>query len=297
VDFLSGFDGVTQTTDAGTANFKGVGTEEMPPVINVTGRIVRSRPVFVDYFKYLKTLTGRTPKMTLPAPAMLHHRAGYRGVSKAAYPDREQFWEDVGAAYRAEIRDLAAAGCTYLQIDDTSYSMLCDEKFRAMVRDRGDDPDELVHTYAHAIALALRDRPQGMRVAMHTCRGNFMSSWVAEGGYEKVAEVVFNEVPVDAFFLEYDSDRAGGFEPLRFMPKDKVVVLGLVTTKLAQLESPEALKRRIDQASAYVPLERLCLSPQCGFASTHHGNRLTAADQWAKLRLVVDVAREVWGDS
>jgi len=251
--------------------------------------------VFVDHFKFLKSVTKNTPKMTIPAPAMLHHRGGRNSVSKEAYPDMAEFWDDVGRAYQEEIRDLVAAGCTYLQIDDTSYSMLCDEKFRAMTVTRGDNPSELVHTYAAAINKALAGRPAGLNVTMHTCRGNFMSSWVASGGYDTVAEAVFNEVKVDGFFLEYDSDRAGGFEPLRFMPKDKKVVLGLVTSKSPVLESKDLLKRRIDEAAKYVPLENLCLSPQCGFASTHHGNKLTAEDQWKKLRLIVEVAEEVWG--
>ena len=295
VDFLSGFGGVDSRPDPGVANFKGLGTEDLPPIMSVTGKVRRVKPVFLDHFKFLKSITTKTPKMTVPAPAMLHHRGGYPSISKEAYPDRAQFWVDVGRAYSEEIRDFHAAGCTYLQIDDTSYSMLCDANFREMVKKRGDNPDELVHTYANAINLAIANRPAGMTVTMHTCRGNFQSSWVAEGGYEAVAETVFNEVKVDGFFLEYDSERAGGFEPLRFMPKDKIVVLGLITTKLAALEAKDMLRRRIEEATKYVPLENLCLSPQCGFASTYHGNKVTAEDQWRKLELVVEVAREVWG--
>lgn len=294
IDFLAALDGVSSYPDPGVANFKGFRAEDMPPIMSVAGKIRRTRPVFVDFFRFLKTTTRRSAKQTLPSPAMLLLRGGYRALSKDAYPDRAQFWEDLGAAYRAEIADLAAAGCTYLQIDDTSYSLLCDDKFRAMVRARGEDPDELVHTYAHAVNLALRDRPPGMTVAMHTCRGNFQSSWVAEGSYERVAETVFNEAAVDVLFLEYDTDRAGGFEPLRFMPNNKFVVLGLVSTKVPSLESKDALKRRIDEATKFVPLERVALSPQCGFASTYHGNKVTVDDQWAKLRLVVEVANDVW---
>ena len=295
VDFLAGFGGVETKPDPGVAAFQGIKVEDMPPIMFVAQKLRRTKPVFVDHFKFLKSVTKNTPKMTIPAPAMLHHRGGRNSVSKEAYPDMAEFWDDVGRAYQEEIRDLVAAGCTYLQIDDTSYSMLCDEKFRAMTVTRGDNPSELVHTYAAAINKVLTGRPAGLNVTMHTCRGNFMSSWVASGGYDTVAEAVFNEVKVDGFFLEYDSDRAGGFEPLRFMPKDKKVVLGLVTSKSPVLESKDLLKRRIDEAAKYVPLENLCLSPQCGFASTHHGNKLTAEDQWKKLRLIVEVAEEVWG--
>lgn len=294
IDFLTGLQGVSSYPDPGVANFKGFKAEDMPPIMTVAGKIRRAKPVFVDYFRFLKSTTSRIAKQTLPSPAMLLLRGGYPALSKDAYPDRAQYWEDLAAAYRAEIRDLAAAGCTYLQIDDTSYSLLCDDKFRQMVKSRGEDPDELVRTFVQVVNLSLRDRPPGMSIAMHTCRGNFQSSWVAEGSYEKIAEAVFNQVGVDAFFLEYDTDRAGGFEPLRFMPKDRCVVLGLVSTKVPQLESKDLLKRRIDEAAKYVPKERLALSPQCGFASTYHGNKVTVDDQWAKLRLVVEVANEVW---
>ena len=294
IDFLAAFEGVSNFPDPGVANFKGFRAEDMPPIMSVAGPIRRTKPAFVDFFRFLKGTTRRTIKQTLPSPAMLLLRGGYAALDRTAYPDPAQLWEDLGAAYRAELTELAAAGCTYVQIDDTSYSLLCDDKFRAMVRARGEDPDLLVQTYVHAVNLALRDRPPGMTVAMHTCRGNFQSSWVAEGSYERVAETVFNQVAVDTFFLEYDSDRAGGFEPLRFMPDDKFVVLGLVSTKVPSLESKDVLKRRIDEAAKFVPLERLALSPQCGFASTYHGNKVTLDDQWAKLRLVVEVADEVW---
>jgi len=297
VDFLSGLDGVETRRDPGVAAFQGIPNEEMPPIMFVARKLTRTRPIFVEHFRFLKSVTSRTPKMTIPAPAMLHHRGGRNSVSTEAYPDIEELWSDVGRAYGEEIRDLHAAGCRYLQIDDTSYSMLCDSGFRDMTRKRGDDPERLVHTYAAAINRAIAERPEGMAITMHTCRGNFMSSWVASGGYDSVAEAVFNEIKVDGFFLEYDSDRAGGFEPLRFMPKTKRVVLGLVSSKLPELESKDALKRRIDEAARYVPLENLCLSPQCGFASTHHGNKLSADEQWNKLKLVVEVAHEVWGNS
>ena len=295
VDFLSGFDGVETKQDPGVAPFQGIAAADMPPIMWVARKLRRTKPIFVDHFKFLKSVTKKTAKMTIPAPAMLHHRGGRNSVSKEAYPDLAELWEDVARGYREEIRDLAAAGCTYLQIDDTSYSMLCDTKFREMATKRGDDPDALVHTYAAAINKSIAERPAGLAITMHTCRGNFMSSWVASGGYDKVAEPVFNEIKVDGFFLEYDSDRAGGFEPLRFMPKGKKVVLGLVSSKLPELESKDVLKRRIDEAAKFVPLEDLCLSPQCGFASTHHGNKLSADDQWRKLERIVEVADEVWG--
>jgi len=295
IDFISGLEGVSSYPDPGVANFKGFEAHDLPPIMSVAGRIRRTRPVFVDHFRFLRSVTGGVAKQTIPSPAMLMLRGGYRAIAKEADTDRAAFWDDLGAAYRAEIADFAAAGCNYLQIDDTTYSLLCDDAFRTMVRNRGDDPDALVHDFADAVNLAIRDRPAGMTIAMHTCRGNFQSSWVAEGSYERIAEAVFNRIGVDAFFLEYDSDRAGGFEPLRFMPKDKCVVLGLVSTKVPQLESKDLLKRRIDEAARYVPLERLALSPQCGFASTYHGNKVTVDDQWAKLRLVVEVAQEVWG--
>jgi 5-methyltetrahydropteroyltriglutamate--homocysteine methyltransferase len=244
----------------------------------------------VDHFRFLQSITRRTAKFCMPSPAMLHLR-GRRSSINATYPDIEQFWSDLTEGYRLEIRELAAAGCTYLQIDDTSVSMLCDERIRQQTRALGDDPDKLPAIYAKAVNAALRDRPNGMTVAMHTCRGNFQSTWMASGGYEPVAETVFNQAGVDAFFLEYDSERAGGFEP-----RGKKVVLGLVSSKFPALESKEDLKRRIDAAAKYVPLEDLCLSPQCGFASTHHGNKLSVDDERHKLELVRDVARDIWGD-
>ena len=294
VDFLAGFDGVETYYGPASSGFGGV--TEQPALLKVTGKIRRTKPIFVEHFKFLKSVTKRTPKMTIPAPAMLHHRAGRAAVSMDAYPDIDEMWADVSRGYAEEIADLSAAGCSYLQIDDTSHAMLCDPKFRDGIRKRGDDPDQLVYTYGNAINRALAKRPAGLSVTMHTCRGNFMSAWVASGGYEPVAEAIFGGIDVDAFFLEFDSDRAGGFEPLRFVPKNKKIVLGLVTTKTPELESKDALKRRIDEAAKYVPIENLCLSPQCGFSSTHHGNKITPEVQWKKLALVVEVAREVWGD-
>ncbi len=248
----------------------------------------------VDHFAFLKSVTRRTPKMTIPSPSMLHLRGGRASISRAAYPDLEPFWEDVAAAYRKAIAQLAAAGCTYLQLDDVSFAYLCDPKIRASCAKNGDDPERLPRTYADAINTSLEDRPPGMTITMHTCRGNFRSAWVAEGGYEPVAEAMFS-TELDGYFMEFDSARAGGFEPLRALPRGKKVVLGLVTTKVGELESKDALKRRIDEAARIVPLEDLCLSPQCGFSSTHHGNALSEDEQWRKLERVVEVAREVWG--
>jgi len=292
VDFLTGLSGVESYAAPLVVGFHN--TDEQPPMMRITGKVRRERPVFVEPFRFLKSSTKRTAKQTIPAPAMLHMRPGRAGVSRDAYPDLDEFWYDVAQAYRAEIRDLAAAGCTYLQLDDTSFAYLCDEKFCASMRERGDDPDRLVRTYADAINAVLADRPAGMTVTMHTCRGNFKSTWVAAGGYEPVVEALFSAA-VDGFFMEFDSERAGDFAPLRFAPPGKKVVLGLVTTKVGELEDKDTLKRRIDAAARYVALENLCLSPQCGFSSTHHGNLLSYDEQWRKLERIVEVAREVWG--
>jgi 5-methyltetrahydropteroyltriglutamate--homocysteine methyltransferase len=292
VDFLAGFDGV-ELTDPGYA--KGFqNADEQPPFMKVTRPLRRTRPIQVADFAFVAAHTKRTAKTCMPSPAMLHLRSDRKALD-ATYPDKTQFWADLTAGYRAEIAELYAAGCRYLQIDDTSISMLCDEKIRATVREQGDDPDELQRIYAQAVNEALRDRPADMTAAIHTCRGNFKSTFIATGGYGPVAEIVFGSIKVDAFFLEYDDARSGGFEPLRHVPRGRKVVLGLVSSKLAALESKDELKRRIDEASKYVPLEDLCLSPQCGFSSTHHGNRLTEDDQRRKLELVVQVADEVWG--
>jgi 5-methyltetrahydropteroyltriglutamate--homocysteine methyltransferase len=287
LDFLAQLEGVTLRENPGP---KFGGTEEQPPIPIVTGKVRYARPIMVDDFRYLKSITRRTPKFTIPSPSMLHLRAGRKGI---AYDDMDEFWSDAAAAYRAAIAAFGAAGCSYLQLDDVAFAYLCDPKIRDTCRENGDDPETLPARYAQTIREAVKGRPAGMTIAMHTCRGNFKSAWVAEGGYEPVAEAMFSS-GVDAFFMEFDTERAGGFEPLRFVPKDKTVVLGLVSSKTPQLESQDFLKRRIDQASRYVPMERLCLSPQCGFSSTHHGNKLTAEEQWRKLSLVVETASEVW---
>jgi 5-methyltetrahydropteroyltriglutamate--homocysteine methyltransferase len=291
-DFLSGFDGFELGAPLDKGTFQG--SDEQPPRAMITAKLVRSRPVMVDHFTYLNSLTGRTAKFTVPGPSMAHFRSGREGISEAVYPDLEEFWADLTAAYRAELSDLADNGCRYLQLDDISYAYLCDDDIRANLKSRGDDADELALTYAQALNDAIRDLPDNVATAMHMCRGNFQSTWAAQGGYEPVAERVFNTVNIDALFMEYDSERAGGFEPLRFVPDDKIVVLGLVTTKTAPLEAKDTLKRRIDEAAQYIDLDRLCLSPQCGFSSTHHGNKITEADEIAKLRLIVEVAEEIW---
>jgi 5-methyltetrahydropteroyltriglutamate--homocysteine methyltransferase len=265
--------------------------------MKVTGPVRHVKPIQVADFEFLKSVTKRTPKVTIPSPTMLHFRGGREAISREAYPDLEAFYSDVAAAYRAEIGALAAAGCRYLQLDDTNLAYLCDAKMREGARQRGDDPDELPRRYARLINAAIAERPAGMAVCVHLCRGNFKSAWVAEGGYEPVAQVLFNDLDVDGYFLEYDDARSGDFAPLRHVPKGKTVVLGLVTTKLDQLETSDYLKRKIDEAAKVVPLDQLCLSPQCGFSSTVHGNAIARDAQAAKLSLVVETAREVWGVS
>jgi len=294
-DFLGKIDGVEVVVDPKSVKF--VGTDDPRYTAQVRRKVRRTRPMMVDHFRYLHSVTTKTAKFCMPSPSILYHRGGRAAVSTEAYPDLDALWADVGRVYQEEIRDLAAAGCTYLQIDDTSFSFMCDPKFRESCRARGDDPEKLPHMYARAVNAALANRPPGTTIAMHTCRGNWKSTWLAEGGYAPVAEAVFNETNVDAYFLEYDTGRAGGFEPLAFVPRGKRVVLGLVSTKTPELEDASALACRIEEAAKYVPLERLSISPQCGFASSHHGNLLTEDEQWRKLALVVEVARAVWGDA
>jgi len=287
LDFLTQLEGVKARQNPGP---KFGGTEEQPPIPTVTGKVRYGKPIMVDDFAFLKKTTKRTAKFTIPSPSMLHLRAGRAGI---AYEDMDEFWADAAQAYRDAIAAFAKAGCTYLQLDDVAFAYLCDPKIREQARRNSDDPEKLPARYARTIREALEGKPGGMTIAMHTCRGNFKSAWVAEGGYEPVAQAMFSS-GVDAFFMEFDTERAGGFEPLRFVPKGKTVVLGLVSSKTPRLESKDFLKRRIDEAAKYVPLENLCLSPQCGFSSTHHGNALTMDEQWKKLELVVQVASEVW---
>ena len=301
LDFLGQLDGVTLKHNDGP-KFKIEGQSEQPPIASVTGPVGCSRPIMADDFAYLKSQVdslhaggaAAVGKMTIPSPSMLHLRGGRAAVSREAYPDLDAFWDDVAAAYRAAIAHLAAAGCRYLQLDDITFAYLCDPKIQANCRANGDDPAALPQRYARTLNEALRGRPDDMTVSIHTCRGNFKSAWVAEGGYDPVVEAMFS-TDVDGWFMEFDNARAGGFEPLRALPKGKTVVLGLVTTKVGELESKDALKRRIDEAARVVPLEQLALSPQCGFSSTHHGNALSVDDQWRKLERVVEVAQEVWG--
>jgi len=270
--------------------------EYEPPGFRVAGKLGHPKPIFVDHFKFVKSVTKGTAKMTIPSPSMMHFRGGRKAIDEKAYPDMAGFYADLGRVYNEEVMDLAAAGCRYLQLDETNFAYMCDPKLRAQVKENlGEDPDQLAHTYAKLINSVIKGKPDDMAVTMHLCRGNFQSAWVAEGGYEPVAEVLFNEVGVDGFFLEYDDERSGGFEPLRLVPKGKTVVLGLVTSKVGTMETKDSLKRRIDEAAKFVPLDQLALSPQCGFSSTVHGNKITVADEIAKLRLVVETAREVWG--
>ena len=293
LDFLGQLDGVTLTENAGQ-KFQIAGQGEQPPIASVTGRVGCSRPIMAEHFGFLDSVASAKPKMTIPSPSMLHLRGGRAAISRQVYPDLDPFWADVAAAYRVAIGHLADAGCRYLQLDDITFAYLCDPKIRANCLANGDDPDRLPRQYAQVINAALADKPADMAVTIHTCRGNFKSAWVAEGGYDPVVEAMFS-TNVDGYFMEFDSARAGGFEPLRALPPGKRVVLGLVTTKQGDLESADDLKRRIDEAAAIVPLEQLCLSPQCGFSSTHHGNALSQDDQWRKLERVVEVARAVWG--
>jgi 5-methyltetrahydropteroyltriglutamate--homocysteine methyltransferase len=296
VDFLTGFEGIAATQGQYALKFHGEGgaESETRSMMVVTGKVRRTRPIMVDHFRFLKSNTTRTAKLCIPAPTYLHMRGGRKVVDAKAYPDIEEFWSDIARAYQEEIADLAAAGCSYLQIDDVSFATLCDAGIRAQVKRDGEDPARLPAQYARIINQLISKRPKSMRVTMHTCRGNHASMWMAEGAYDAVAEGIF-QTDVDGFFLEYDTDRAGSFEPLRFVPKGKKVVLGLVSTKSPVLERKDLLKRRIDAASKYVPLEDLCLSPQCGFASSEVGNQLTDDDQRRKLELVAETAREIWG--
>ncbi len=271
--------------------------ERSPSATRVTGRVSRPAPIFVEHFRFLKEHTRQTPKLTLPSPSILHFRGGRGAIDLNAYPQMEEFYADVARAYAQEIADLAAAGLTYLQIDEVNLAYLCDPKLRAEVSAMGEDPEALPTQYARLINACIAGRPSGMTVTMHLCRGNFQGAWMAEGDYEPVAEILFNAIEVDGYFLEYDSVRAGGFAPLRFVPPDKTVVLGLVTSKSGPLESKDDLKRRIDAAAGFCPLEQLALSPQCGFASGERGNPLTLQEQTAKLALIVEVAREVWGEA
>jgi 5-methyltetrahydropteroyltriglutamate--homocysteine methyltransferase len=281
------------TTDHGI-QFHGVQTKA--ETIKIDGKIGFSNHPMLEHFKFLKAYARATPKMTIPAPSTLHFRQGRAAISKDVYPDLDAFFDDLAKAYRAAIRAFYDAGCRYLQLDDTAWAMLCDPNERAQSKKRGDDPDALPKRYAQLANAALEGKPADMAITMHSCRGNFRSTFIASGGYEFVAEQLLGHTNFDGYFLEYDSDRAGGFEPLRFFRKGKQqLVLGLVTSKTGKLENKDEIKRRIDEASKYVALDQLCLSPQCGFASTEEGNILAEDEQWAKLRMIVEIVGDVWG--
>ena len=298
IDFLEQLGGVK--TDIPVTVKKPDGTEELaPPVIRVIDKVRHAKDIQKADFEYLKSqiAAGTTPKVTIPSPTMLHFRGGRAGISREAYPELEpDFYDDVAKAYGDELQSLFDAGCRYVQMDDTNLAYLCDEKMREAARARGDDPNELPHRYAKFINKVVARKPKGMTLAMHLCRGNFKSTFAAQGNYEPVAEALLKEMDLDAYFMEYDDDRSGDFRPLRFLPKGKIVVLGLVTTKFGQLEKKDDIKRRIDEAAKYVPMEQLALSPQCGFASSAEGNAISWDDQRRKLELVVQIADEVWGD-
>jgi 5-methyltetrahydropteroyltriglutamate--homocysteine methyltransferase len=294
MDFLVGMDGIGARE---SLDMKFEGVEEVPPTPIVTGPIRCTEVPQLAHFDFLAEATKGTAKFTIPAPSMAHMRGGSNGIPRTIYPDLDQYWHDLAEAYREAIRRIHAAGCRYLQIDDITFSYLADDTVRAGVIDKGDEPDALARRYAATINQALSTRPADMAVTMHTCRGNFQSTFVASSPYSRVATEAMFSTSVDAFFMEFDSARAGGFEVLSMLPSDKQIVLGLITTKFGELESADAVARRIDEAARVVPLERLCLSPQCGFSSTHHGNKLAEDEQWRKLDRVVEVARMVWGEA
>jgi 5-methyltetrahydropteroyltriglutamate--homocysteine methyltransferase len=298
MDFIYQLDGITK--EAGhiaVKFFNEQGTVEFTPAaLHVDGKLGVSKTIFGDDFAFLQgTVNTAVPKLTIPSPSMVHYRGGKAALDPAVYPDQDAFWADLTAAYREQVRRLGELGCTYLQFDDTSLAYMNDPHQRDYVASIGGDPERQHVEYIRHINEALAGRPEGMSVTTHMCRGNFRSSWAAEGGYEFVAEALFNELEVDGFFMEWDDERSGGFEPLRLLPKGKQVVLGLVTTKRGQLETKDELKRRIEEAARYAPIDQLCLSPQCGFSSTVEGNELSQEQQWSKLRLIVEVAKEVWG--
>ena len=299
VDFMTALDGITPTHTSYALSFQGEGgqTGETRSMLSVTGKVRRSRPIMLGAFEFLKSVTKATPKVCLPSPTWVHMRGGRKTVNDRVYPDIDEFWDDVIAAFHEEICDLAAAGCRYFQLDEISFAYLCDGKIRERIKADGLDADSLIADYARVVDRIASGAPEGVTVTVHTCRGNFQSMWMAEGGYDRVAAVAFAQPSVAGYFLEYDSERAGGFEPLRHIPHDKRVVLGLVSSKNPKLESRDQLKRRIDEAAKFFPLQQLCLSPQCGFASTHHGNRVTEDIERRKLELIVETAAEIWGSA
>jgi 5-methyltetrahydropteroyltriglutamate--homocysteine methyltransferase len=297
-DFLERLDGVESYAGERKIKFASSGPQPRSILLRVIGKLGGYTPhPMIEHFKFLKAHTRQTPKVTIPSPSSLHFRYGRDAVPEAIYPAMGDFYRDLGQSYREVVGAFADAGCRYLQLDEVNLAYLCDPSLRGQIAARGEDPAALADIYAGMINAAIADIPADMTITMHLCRGNFRSSFVASGGYEPVADALFNAIKVHGYFMEYDSERAGGFEPLRFVPKGKMVVLGLVTSKSGALESRDELRRRIEQAAKYVALDQLCLSPQCGFASTEEGNVLSEDEQWAKLRTIVEIAEEVWGAS
>lgn len=293
-DFLAGLDGVEMVDTGESIPFHGATTRQEN--IAVTGKIAFNDHFMLEHFRFLKECTRVTPKMTIPAPSVLHFRGGRDSISKEVYPNWDNFYSDTAEAYAKAVRAFYDAGCRYLQFDDTVWAYLCSEKERARARERGLDPDSLPEAYRDMINHALAAKPDDMVITTHVCRGNFRSTWISEGGYEPVAETLLNETNYNGYFLEYDTDRAGGFEPLRFLPQGKKrVVLGLMTSKTGELEDSDKIKQRIEEACDYADLDQFCLSPQCGFASTEEGNILSEDEQWNKLGMIVGVARDLWG--
>lgn len=298
-DFLTGFDGIVPTHSNYAVKFHGKGgeTAETRSMLTVNGKVRRSKPIMIDHFAFLKSATTKTAKFCMPSATYLHVRGGRKLVDPTAYPDMQEFWHDIATGYQEEIADLAKAGCDYVQIDDVSFAYLCDESICRQIANDGEDPKRLPELYTKIVNTLVAKRPANMTVTIHTCRGNHQSMWMAEGGYDAVAEAFFTQADVDGFFLEYDTERAGGFEPLRFVPKNKKVVLGLISSKEAEIESKDQIKRRIEEATKFIALDQLCLSPQCGFASTAPGNRITEDVERKKLQLIVEIAQEVWGSA
>ena len=295
-DFLERLDNVESYVGERKIRFQSRGPQPRPLLLRVTGKLGGYKPhPMLEHFKFLKAHTGQTPKMTIPSPSSLHFRYGRDAVPESIYPSMDDFYRDLGQSYCKVVRAFADVGCRYLQLDEVNLTYLCDPSLRKVITDRGEDPKTLPVAYAGMLNAAISDIPADMTITMHLCRGNFRSNFIATGGYEPVAEILFNTINVHGYFMEYDSERAGGFEPLRLVPKGKTVVLGLVTTKTGTLEMKDAIKRRIDEAAKFIDLDQLCLSPQCGFASTEEGNVLAEDEEWAKLAMIVEIANEVWG--
>ncbi len=294
LDFFGALQGVELVEVNQGIQFNGIQTKAQS--VRVTGKVAFGDHPMLEDFRFLKSVSGNAePKMTIPSPSVLHFRGGAAAIDRNVYPDLKDYFDDLATTWRDAIRAFYDAGCRYLQLDDTVWAYLCSDDQRRQIRERGDDPDELARIYARVLNQALEGKPEDLTIGLHVCRGNFRSSWIAEGGYEPVAEVLFGTVNVDAFFLEYDNDRSGDFAPLRFIrPGKQQVVLGLITTKNGELENPELIKARLEEAAKYVDISQICLSPQCGFASTEEGNSITPAEQWEKVRLVTSVASEVW---